>query len=496
MSTYTVEALSLQMGVNEGERRLVWLQPPEYTGARAVIAPAAAYLRDGGFTEENSRTVQGSVTPVRRDYPCVSCKVRIEGLLPDTEYVYCVGCDTALEAGVHRFTVRGGLSERQSFFMIADLHINVYRRAVNEWDPDGTKALARYENTLQSAIGYGNLPPAFFLSLGDNISCCNMGPSMYPGPGEYTKPLSAELALREYLEFFSLETARTLGFASVLGNHDDVILSTGLDPIGDLTSILYDMPNDDGRSGHYLDSSAGDFWFTSGELLVVGINAVASAGGNLAPCAPEVHRAFIERAIAAAPHARWRILLCHVPAYSYVEGAEYRAAGTTSGNPGDRTERARMADFFSGLSDPFGFDVVFTGHQHAFSRTYPLLDGRVCGEEARTVERAANGTVTETLVRPRGVIHYNVPSAYAHAFFSNLPMEPAALYPAYGVTKWALHEGREKMTPGAEHFDGVTYTGAAYTHVTLTHEDGAAVMTVASVSAETGEAFDTLIIKK
>ena len=494
---YFAEALSIQHGCNETERRFVWLQSPEYTGAVVTLAALADFEKDGGFTAENSRTVTGTVTPVHgREEPFTSCKVRVTGLAPGTEYVYRVGCDSAGEEATHRFLIPAGLSEKQSFFLISDLHINVYRRPINTWDPDGTKALIRYENTLQSGIRFGDTPPAFFLSVGDNISCCNMGASMFPDPEKYSKKLSADYAFLEHREFFSVDTAKSLAFASVLGNHDDVALNTGAEPIGDLTNCFYDLPNDDGYSGHYLDSSSGDFWFTSGEILVVGINCVVSAGGNLPPCDREVHRAFIERAVEAAPPTKWSILLCHVPAYSYVEGAEYRATGTTCGNSGERTERARMADFFSMLSDPFGFDVVFTGHQHAFSRTYPLLDGRVVGEEGRTILRHEGGIVTETLVRPRGVIHYNVPSAYDHAFFSNLPMEPEAIYSAYGVTEWALRDGLAKEIPHGDKFRGVTYKSATYTHVTLTREDEEDVMTVSSVRSDTGEAFDTLIIRK
>jgi hypothetical protein len=495
MKEYSVEALSIQMGANEYERRLVWLQSPEHTGAYIRIATVEDYERGGGFTEENSRRVAGTVTPIcGREEPFVSCKVRIGELSPGTEYIYRTECDSASAKAAHRFLIPADLAEKQSFFLISDLHINVYRRPLNQWDPDGTKALAAYEKTLQSAIRFGKTPPAFFLSVGDNISCCNMGASMFPEPEKFTKKLSADLAFLEHREFFSVNTAKSLPFASVLGNHDDVNISKGLDPIGDLTNAFYDLPNDDGYSGHYLDSSSGDFWFTSGEILVVGINGIVSAGGNLVQCDREIHRAFIERAVAEAPATKWRILLCHVPAYSYVEGAEYRAAGTTCGTTGERTERARMADFFSMLSDPFGFDIVFTGHQHAFSRTYPLLDGRVVGEEARTVERHEDNTVTVTLTRPRGVIHYNLSAAMNHAFFSNLPMEPEALYPAYGVTEAALAGGAE--VPNADKFAGVTYKSSTYTHVTLSREGDEAVMTVSAVRSDTGEAFDTLIIKK
>ena len=70
------------------------------------------------------------------------------------------------------------------------------------------------------------------------------------------------------------------------------------------------------------------------------------------------------------------------------------------------------------------------------------------------------------------------------------------MYPAYGVTVNALRGGKESEIPQWEKFAGVTYTGATYTHVTLTREGEESVMTVASVSADTHEAFDTLIIRK
>lgn len=43
------------------------------------------------------------------------------------------------------------------------------------------------------------------------------------------------------------------------------------------------------------------------------------------------------------------------------------------------------------------------------------------------VEAAINGTVTETLTRSHGTLHYNAPSAYDHSFLSNLPPDPATL---------------------------------------------------------------------
>ena len=78
---YFAEALSIQHGCNETERRFVWLQSPEYTGAVVMLAALSDFEKDGGFTAENSRTVTGTVAPVHgREEPFVSCKVRVTGL--------------------------------------------------------------------------------------------------------------------------------------------------------------------------------------------------------------------------------------------------------------------------------------------------------------------------------------------------------------------------------------------------------------------------------
>ena len=495
---YMVEGLSLGMGEREDERRFVWLQDVGYTGARVRLAPLALYERDGGFTEENSRIVSGVTAPVERDTPRLSCRVRVDGLAADTAYIYTVGCDGAWDGECYRFRMPA-CADGRSFFMIADLHINVYRRPFHVTDPEGKRANERYGNTLQSAIGYAGHPD-FMLSLGDNISVCNMGAGMYPEPEKYSKRLSAEYAMIEHLEFLAPRALKEIPFATVQGNHDAVLLPRGEAPVGDGNNALFDLPHDDGYAGHYMDGapcdgrtiSAGNFWFKSGGVLVVGINAMAAPTGNCTPCAPEVHRAYIERAVAAAPDVRWRILLCHVPAYSYVEGAEVRAAGTTSGKPSEPTERAKMADFFNDLCDPFGFDVVFTGHQHAFSRTYPLVGGRPVGEEGREVATAPGGTVTETLTRPRGAIHYNVASAYDESFVSNLPADPAALYPAYGVKLHNLMGALGRDVPNVRAFDGITYNSPIYTHVKT---DGD-TMRIASVRSDNGEEIDVLIIHK
>ena len=198
--TYTTEALSQQIGACETERRFVWLADAETEGARVEIAPLALYERDGGFTDKNTRTVVGTTSPVRREGSRLSYKVRVGGLTPGTDYVYRVGCNTALDSRIHSFTLPDHLDRKQSFFLVSDLHINVYRRAVNAGDPDGRKALARWERTLAQAEAFGDAP-AFFLSLGDNASVANMGADFYPDPSEYS-PQREDMCISTPLDLF------------------------------------------------------------------------------------------------------------------------------------------------------------------------------------------------------------------------------------------------------------------------------------------------------
>lgn len=478
---YQTEALSIQMGADETERRFVWLQPAEAEGACVQIAPLALYERDGDFTEENSRIVMGTVTPIRREQPLSSCKVRIEGLTPGTTYVYRVGSATEYAPEIYQFIMPEEGANKQSFFLVSDLHINIYRRPLNSGDPDGTKALARWENTLTQAEVFDGTP-AFCLSVGDNISVANMPASFYPNPDEFSHETAADYAFREHLEVMSAPALKRIPFVSVLGNHDAERHPDGT-TLGDINNVLYDMPNDDGYSGHYLDCSSGNFYFKSGDLLVVGINFMVSAADNTAPCAKEIHRAFMERAVAAHPDTRWRILLTHVPAYSYVS------------HFGKETTAAR--EVFDRLIDGLDFDIVFTGHQHAFSRTYPIDGEGIFDKDSIERTTDSEGYLVDSFEDVKGTIHYNVPSAYNHAFHQNAPEEaPEAIFPAYGITKNALENMKKDFPQAAECFRGVLYASPMYTHVSIEKGEVASTMTVRSVRSDTNTAIDTLILRK
>jgi hypothetical protein len=290
-----------------------------------------------------------------------------------------------------------------------------------------------------------------------------------------------EYSEAEMAEFLAPRELKEIAFASVLGNHDSLLQGDAAD-LG-LSSVMgyhYDMPNDDGYSGHFLDNSSGNFYFSSGELLVVGITAPCDiAHNNISSCSFEVNRAFIEKAVAAHPEAKWKILLNHVPEYSYIS---YYGA-----------ESERFKENYSGLIDGLDFDVIFSGHQHAFSRTHAMNGKAVVGAENTVCELDENGHKVETLTKPMGVIHYNIPSAHDHSFYSRpYPDAPEKLFGAYGITYDAFEGMKVRYPDEAGKFDGVLYSSPMYTYVSM----GDGEMKIMTVRSDKNIPVDTLIIKK
>ena len=480
MGEYFVKALSLQVGANELERRVVWYQPRSYRSACVQIAPIELYEKDGRFTDGNSSIIKASLTEIYQNKDFVSCKARIPDLIAGNKYIYRVGCEDIFDSKSYVFSVEADASKRQSFFLVGDMHINVYRRSP---ECDTTYINDRWQYLLSRANQFeSDHKPSYLLSVGDNISVCNMQNFAYP---ERKTPKGVqEYAEAETAEFLAPHEMKEIAFATVLGNHDALLQGENSDfGLSGILGYHYDMPNDDGFSGHYLDNTSGNFYFSSGDLLVVGLTVIDPAeitANNKESCSYEVHRAFVEKAVASHPDAKWKIILNHVPEYSYI--AYYSASNGED-----------IKNKFSEIIDGLGFDIVFSGHQHAFSRTHAINGSLVVGAEACDRITDDNGYKIETLTNPRGVIHYNIPSAHDHAFYQRpYKEEPEKLFGSYGITPAAFEDMKVKHPDEAEKFKGILYSSPMYTYVSMREGE----MRIMTVRSDKNVAVDTLVIRK
>jgi hypothetical protein len=237
-----------------------------------------------------------------------SNKSIITGLAANTEYVYRVGNDDGW-SDAYGFKTQN-FSGSFSFLAAGDPQMG-YTAISND--------LAGWTNTLQKS--HANFPDAgFILSLGDNIN--HLGNES------------------EYEAFFGPETLKSLTLATVYGNHDAGInFSQHFNPpnVSD-----YGITPDSG-------SASGDYWYIYNNTLFMSLNSMNMSTAE--------HQQFMIEAIAQNPSVKWKIVVMHFPLFSAV---------TLNGSHDDL--RAALAPIFSSL----GIDVVLSGHDHAYTRTYMI----------------------------------------------------------------------------------------------------------------------------
>ena len=183
---------------------------------------------------------------------------------------------------------------------------------------DSTEAVQNdtygWERTLESAYSKG---AEIVLSTGDQV---NDG-----------------FSLMQYNALFSPAVLKKMAFAPTAGNHDFY---------SPLFSLYF------GESG--VSEAGSDYYFCYGDVLFI----VLDSNNIMAP----MHIATINNAVSAYPDAAWRVVMMHHGAYSSCadDFTSKLCAGT-------------LTDTF----DKHDIDLVLSGHNHFYSRTYPLYNGEI-----------------------------------------------------------------------------------------------------------------------
>lgn len=482
---FGVTALSLQVGECDTERRIVWYQTQERVGARVRYAKSSDFDRDGGFTDENSTVVEAKTELPYGNKTYFSCKARLKSLELGEEYIYCVGDANEFDWDYYRFYIPKNPKKKVNFGIMSDVHFNVYQR--KSGDVYYHSKFITWTEAIRHTRDYGDELPAFIMSIGDNTSLCHMGIERFAHPEQKTPEGVAFLSEKEHEEFFHVPLMKETAFASVLGNHD----AQGYNepsPYAAVTAYHFDMPNDDGKTGHFADNSHGNFYFMCGQALIIGMNALPHKHGNY-KSTPADHRAFILRAIEAHPEAKWRFIFNHLPTHSYVAGADFAA----NGNP---TEEHKTREYYKEILKGIDIDVFFSGHQHAFSRSFNILDGKVVDRDKLVSEKDEKGNVTASIKNPRGTMHYNVPAPTNYSFYSNIQDDCHEVFANYGVAACGLKNGKDEGLAAANDYRGFIYDQAMYCHAELEETESSYRMTLRCIGANDDIARDTYTIEK
>jgi hypothetical protein len=131
------------------------------------------------------------------------------------------------------------------------------------------------------------------------------------------------------------------------------------------------------------------------------------------------HKAFMQKAIAANPTVKWKVVMWHYSIYS---------AGNHAADSQVRAIRYYMVD----VLDDLEVDLVLMGHDHAFTRTYQMYDDDP--QIDQTVK--CNGMV----VNPTGTLYLTESSSSGSKYYELHCKYPADPYFEYVDVGAQLHE--------------------------------------------------------
>ena len=141
-------------------------------------------------------------------------------------------------------------------------------------------------------------------------------------------------SLTQYNALFSADTLKNIPFAPTAGNHD-------------FYSPLF--PLYFGNSG--TDCIGNNYYFSYGNALFIVLDS-----NNILT---SVHKSSIASAVNAYPDAQWRVIMLHHGAYS---------------SCADEFTNKLCAGTLKKTFDEYDIDLVLSGHNHFYSRTYPIYN--------------------------------------------------------------------------------------------------------------------------
>jgi hypothetical protein len=223
-----------------------------------------------------------------------------------------------------------------------------------------------WKNTLELALGV-NPDVAFMASTGDNIDSNTRA---------------------QYDYFFTPQSIfSSLPLATCMGNHE----GSGTAP-----HAFYNPPNTNGGA------DVVSYWYRYGDTLFIVWDCTT---GNAAG-----FRNFLQNAINANPDATWRILNFHYDVYGQ---------GSSHALSDGKTYR----DTYVPVIDEFNIDVVFNGHDHSYSRSYPMKwsgSSSTSNTLGMQPENLINGQATDLT----GTVYFSLNSASGQKYYSLVAKQP------------------------------------------------------------------------
>lgn len=219
-----------------------------------------------------------------------------------------------------------------------------------------------WDRTLELALQKDN-DIDFILSAGDQVE---------HQADSSTDNKDAEV---QYAGYLSASVLKNIPVATTIGNHE---------ARGEFYNNHFNNPNQTGKG---TTAAGGDYYFSYGNTLFISLNSNNTNGAE--------HDEAMQAAIASNPTAKWRIVMFHHDIYG-------------SGAPHADSDGAAKRTYLAPLMDKYNVDVCLMGHDHAYSRTYQILDGKAIDYDV-----SENGAIAD----PQGTLYMTANSATGSKYY-------------------------------------------------------------------------------
>ena len=327
------EQISLSPGSDNSSVNFAWYTKKSAGGQKLKIADNKRLANAKVYESEQTKAVTDKDAT---EY--VSNKVTATDLKANTTYYYSYQKDGQWTAP-EKYTTDNG--SKFSFIFVGDPQIGSSNPEKGT-DSDTfynaqSDAVANdafnWNTTLSQAMEKTGNKASFVLSSGDQIQSTK---KKSPNKAAWGSEI-------EYTGYLSPDVLKNLPVATTVGNHD-----------ADNENYLYHFNITNASNLGSNGTVGGDYWFKHDNALFIMLNTQDT---NV-----EEHKQFIEQTVAANKDCKWRIVTLHQDIYGSAEH---------SNEPEITNLRYQLAPIFEDNK----VDVVFTGHDHAYSRTQILKGG-------------------------------------------------------------------------------------------------------------------------
>jgi len=405
---FAPETMGLTPGSTTADINLSWYS--DNVGGNASLAR---------FVDEGGQIISAAGTVIPASKGKSAHKVTVKGLKPDTFYHYSVSNDGKNWSYEYNFkTPKTGSFRFASMGdpQLTALHTSGSGRqdaTSNIFSADKTTAQG-WKDTM-AKVGAANVD--FIAFVGDQVDLTSNGDE------------------QEYQHFFAPPELRSIPFSPVVGNHDRHY------PF----KYHYNLPNEQAFSklqgadygnatnDQYADvEAAGNYWYCYNNTLFVALNTSAYPA-NTAAAKPIIKR--FDDTLTAAKAAS--------PGYTWLIVQHHKSTASVADHLADRDIQYYVEAGFEELMTKHEVDFVLAGHDHVYSRSYPLT-GRSGGtpsvpdttQGGSTINKP-NGTIYVTMTTASGLKYYDLYNTSGNLYVKNNTTYPYLLNNQRGSVAYA-----------------------------------------------------------